>query len=367
MVITYLLPGMSKNKPAGGFRVVYEYANRLSRRGHRVNVVHPLIHSPDRLSLKRRLGIPPVLAINRLTGLPRVGWLDIDPKVNILLVRSLEEKYIPKADIILATAWQTAEWINTYGQDKGEKFYLIQHYESWAGPKERVDATWRMPLKKIVIARWLAEKARELGDEAVAYVPNGMDLERFRITQSIQDRNPRRVGMLYHVYDWKGSKDGICALQTVKQHFPNLEAVFFSAYHRGGEVPSWAEFHKNPPPEKMIEIYNSCAIFLGSSWLEGWFLPGAEAMACGCALVSTDCQGIQEYAAHEKNALLSETKNPSGLAQNLLRLIRDQNLRISLAESGHRSIQKFTWEEATDRFERAILTRDKDIPVTADG
>src|SRR5262245_50724866 len=38
--ITFVLP-MYLNSPSGGFKVVYEYANRLQERGHKVSVVHP--------------------------------------------------------------------------------------------------------------------------------------------------------------------------------------------------------------------------------------------------------------------------------------------------------------------------------------
>jgi hypothetical protein len=40
MRITFILP-MFLASPSGGFRIVYEYANRLQQRGHRVTLVHP--------------------------------------------------------------------------------------------------------------------------------------------------------------------------------------------------------------------------------------------------------------------------------------------------------------------------------------
>ena len=33
-----------------------------------------------------------------------------------------------------------------------------------------------------------------------------------------------------------------------------------------------------------------------TSYYEGWGLPGTEAMACGCALVSTRNGGVDSYA-----------------------------------------------------------------------
>jgi hypothetical protein len=46
MIITFILPRYL-NVPAGGFKVVYEYANSLQARGHRVTVVHPRNVTPQ--------------------------------------------------------------------------------------------------------------------------------------------------------------------------------------------------------------------------------------------------------------------------------------------------------------------------------
>jgi len=341
-------------KPIGGCRVVYEYANRLSERGHVIHIVHPFLLYPEEASIEEKLKMVARLMLDRLLCYPKLRWFNISPKVNMLISSSLEEKNIPRGDVIIATAWQTAEWVNGYSRDKGEKFYLIQHYENWSGPEERVKATWKMPLKKIVIAKWLAEKAKEMGEEVVAYIPNGLDFEQFRITIPMEKRNPKRIGMLYHRLDWKGSEDGIEALRMVRDQFPDLEVVFFSTYSPVSSVPDWVEFHKNPSPNKLLEIYNSCAIFLSPSWNEGWPLPPAEAMTCGCALVSTDNGGIREYAEHEVNALLSPPKDSPALAQNILRLLGDDDLRVRLAMVGYRQIQKFTWDKAVEKFEEEL-------------
>jgi glycosyltransferase involved in cell wall biosynthesis len=80
-------------------------------------------------------------------------------------------------------------------------------------------------------------------------------------------------------------------------------------------------------------------------------------MACGCALVTTDSLGVREYALHEKTALISEPKNPEKLSHNIIRMLRDNDLRISLAESGHKFIKNFTWEKAVNEFEKVLLNQ----------
>jgi glycosyltransferase involved in cell wall biosynthesis len=353
MVVTFVLPGLSRRMPVGGFRVVYEYAKGLSARGHQVNVVHPLLLSPDRMNLKKRLGIPAVLVVNRITGLPRVGWLDIYPKVNMLLVRSLQERFIPQADVIVASAWQTAEQVIAYAPDKGRKFYIVMDFDPWLGPKDRLEATWRAPLHKIPISRWLYDRLIQCGANDVTLVPIGIQHERFRLLNGIGSR-PRRVAMLYSRVNYKASENGVRALEMCRARYPGLEAILFGPWARPRRLPSWITYKTNVPEETLVQIYNQCAIYLCSSMAEGFALPPAEAMACGCAVVSTDCGGIREYAEHEITALLSAPGDAQALASNLVRLLEDEDLRSRLARAGHRRIQDFTWEQATDRLERVI-------------
>src|SRR5262249_8975889 len=155
----FLLPGQSR-RPAGGFKVVYEYANRLTRRGHTVSVVHPWDCAPPSslgAGLEARLGA----ARLRLRGRGIAPWFDFDPGVGLASVTYPAASTLPAFDVLVATAWHTAPWVAAAaGEERG--VYLIQGYETWDGEVERVRETWRLPLRKVVISRWLEEIAAEL-------------------------------------------------------------------------------------------------------------------------------------------------------------------------------------------------------------
>ena len=75
-------------------------------------------------------------------------------------------------DVLVATGWRTAAPVASPAAQAARKYYLIQHHEIWDGPADEVNATWRLPLHKIVIARWLQDVARDLGvSDDVSYVP----------------------------------------------------------------------------------------------------------------------------------------------------------------------------------------------------
>lgn len=352
MRITFVLPGYPW-KPVGGYRVVYEYANELTKRGHEVTVIHPR-------KLRQRSLEPPsfyqkvrhiAASIRNIFLKPRVTWQYLDERVRMLYVPEPTARYVPDGDVVFATAWQTAEYVNEYPDSKGRKFYLIQHYEIWSGPKERVDATWLFPMKKVVIAKWLYELGLELGVQGgeMCHIPNGIDLKKFRVTRPIESR-PKRVAMLYSPLEWKGFADGLRALEIAHEECPDFRAVLFGTSPRKPNIiQDWIDYISSPPQEILVtEIYNNSSIYLCPSWTEGWGLPGAEAIACGCTLVSTDNGGVRDYAVNYQTALLSPPRKPEALANNLIRILGDEKMRIRLGRAGYENIQRFTWKRATD-------------------
>lgn len=353
MRVTFALPCYPW-EPMGGFRAVYEYANCLAARGHDVSLVHarrlhnvPPSPAPNAYQwLKRRRA-----ALRDWLFRPDLRWQPIDPRIRILFVPDLTSGHVPDADAVFATLWATAECVLDLPLRKGKKFYLIQHYETWCGPKDRVDATWRSPLHKVVVSKWLYDIGIEMGCTDIARIGNGGGLSNLAMSVPITERR-KRVSMMFSQSEWKGSADGIAALEAAKAKHPDLEAVLFGVYHRPKALPGWIEYHHNPPHRVLLgEIYNSSRIFLCSSWAEGFALPPAEAMRCGCAVVSTDCGGNRDYAEHGVNALLSPPKDPNALATNLIRVLEDDELRVRIATEGYKRIQTFTWERSTDCLE----------------
>jgi L-malate glycosyltransferase len=359
MKITFLLPAFAA-RPLGGHRIVYEYANRLSRRGHDVAVVHPVRIGYDHRGTPRnalqRLRMEAGALRRRLVA-PKLTWFDIEPRVRMIFVPDAQERRIPHGDVIIATFWATAEEVLRYGPSRGRKCYYIQSWEAWGGPVERVAATWRAPLARIVVARWLLEKGRELGldPDALTHIPLGLDGATYDVRTAIADRPPR-VCMLASTVPLKGLDDGVRALELARADVPDLEAVLFGIEPRPATLPSWIEYRRDPPADELVaSIYNGSAVYLCPSHLEGWHLPPAEAMACGCALVSTDIGGVHDYAEHEATALLSPPRRPDLLSHNLVRVLRDATLRARLARAGRERIRDFDWDSSVDRFE-AFLT-----------
>ncbi len=333
--------------------MAYEYANRLTTRGHTVTLVHPWRTGPVSQSLRER-----VHRMRTHFGARRgVPWFRLNEGVRYELVPSLDPGRFPDGDAIVATGWRTADPVSRAHPSKGAGLYLIQSYEIWDGQKERVDATWRLPLHKVVIASWLEELSAGFGEsERTTVIPNGIDFDDFYVTTPIE-RRPKRVGMIWHHWEIKGMPEGIEALRRAQTRFPGLEIVLFGTRRAPRSLPIRATYLRSPTGGALRDLYNTCAIFLHTSRSEGWALPPAEAMACGCALVAAANEGVREYTLDGQNALHAPVGDAEALAHHLVSLLEDGRRREQLARSGHESIQAFTWDRAVDRFEQVLAQR----------
>ncbi len=111
------------------------------------------------------------------------------------------------------------------------------------------------------------------------------------------------------------------------------------------------EFHRLPYKERLREIYNSLDIFVFPSHYEGFGNPPMEAMACGAACVTTAAGAVLNYTIPGKTALVSSPEDVETLAQNIIKLIEDEDKRKRIAENGYNYVKKFTWTKATDQLE----------------
>ena len=104
----------------------------------------------------------------------------------------------------------------------------MQHYESlYHGEAAAVDATYRLPLRKIVISTWLSDVMRERFDSEAEILVTPVDPALFHtVPVTVQTSRPR-VLMLHHEYAWKGTADGFAAVARVKGRIPALHLVGF--------------------------------------------------------------------------------------------------------------------------------------------
>jgi len=365
MKITFSLPPFSP-RPVGGFRVVYEYSNRLVQRGHEVTIVHILELSDASPGIGRRLRTS-VGRAARAISKPNLWWQTLDERVKVLHLPRRMLADMPDSDVIFATAWTTARPVLDGPARKGMKFYLVQDFDPWIASRDALQETWRWPFKKITVSNWLREKVLASGASPgdTLNIPVAVDHARFRMTEAVEGR-PRRVAMLYGSSEYKSPEVGLRALEIAKARCSELEATVFGHEPRPSPMPPWIDYRRDLQETDLVRLYNQSALYLCCSLAEGFALPPAEAAACGCAIVSTDCGGIGEYAEPGITALLSPPSDSQALADNIVRAMTDEDLRQGLARAAHRRIQDFTWQRSTDLLESFISKPDV-LPARSPG
>ena len=345
--IAFLCPHL---RIAGGVRAVLTYADRLAGRGHEVEVVIP---ERSRRGLFQRRTEPtspdwmPHLRA-RIRGVPR--WT---------------ADRLPDADALVATAWQSAAPVAA-APSTCAKLYLVQHYESlYHGSPEAVDATYRLPLRKIAISSWLCEIMRERFGAGAELLVTPVDRALFHrvpvaratapsTVQTVVATARPRVLMLHHDYAWKGVADGLEAVARARAAGADVHLVGFGVKPPRDER-AYDEFHANPAQSELAGLYSGADIYLCPSWDEGLGMPSMEAMACGAALVTYDNGGCRDYAREGETALVARRRDIGDLASRLAALVRDPDLRRRLAAAGQEFVTTaFDWDRAVARLE-AIL------------
>ncbi len=392
MRVTFVLPGIGLS---GGSRVVFEYANRLVARGHEVSVVYPLLpisvrYQPTWKELKKNLGA--LKALGRGKG---VRWFGLSARaIRLPLLEpwamGIVGPSFPDADVVVATAWETAYAVNALGPRKGAKFYFIQHYEAWGcwddeacwaaaeklepdpsrlclamadvipadarlrANKALVDRTYHFPLRKIVISSWLKELVeKKFGEQAAGPVINGINGRIFYPEPPAGGKNRPRVLMPYRPYKNKGTEDGLKALGIVRRKHPEAEYALFGEKSPAG-LPPWATFHKNPSDDELRRLYSSADVFVSPSWVEGFQLPSMEASACGCADVATNVGAVPDYGIDGRTLLAPPPRRPELLADAILTLLDNPGARREMALRGRAHVGQFTWDKATNTLESIL-------------
>jgi len=351
MKITFILPGVIKI-PVGGVKVVNEYANRLSDLGHDVTLVYPThikTGNPVYFIRKRISSL-----IDRLQHVSGDLYYIPKPSVNIMVVRRIASKYVPSGDAVIAVGWQTAEAVASLPPEHGSKFYLLQSFEIYFSRKKQILATYHLPLKKIAVSKWIIAEMEKIGENCSGPLGNAIHPKEFYI-ESPQLERKNDVMMVYHPHKIKGAKDGIEVLKMAQKRLPELTAVIVAPREPIHRIPSWIQVIIRPSVDELRHLYNTSKVFLHTSHWEGWGLPVMEAMACGCAIVSTTNQGVQEYLINNKNALFCEIGDIAGLTEKTYRLLDSDQLQIELVDRGLATIGSFTWDESTSRLEKYLI------------
>ena len=97
------------------------------------------------------------------------------------------------------------------------------------------------------------------------------------------------------------------------------------------------------PDEDLPALYSRADLFVLPSLYEGFGIPVAEAMACGCPVVTTTTGCSPEVAGGA--AVLVDPYDPQAIADGILRALEDEPLRAEMVSKGLVRAADFSWEK----------------------
>jgi glycosyltransferase involved in cell wall biosynthesis len=92
---------------------------------------------------------------------------------------------------------------------------------------------------------------------------------------------------------------------------------------------------------EMPEVYRNLDIVVLTSLWEGLPCVFSEAMACELPIVATNVDGAREAIIEGENGYLHEPHDVDGMAESVLRLINDSDLRHTMGERGKSRVMEF--------------------------
>jgi glycosyltransferase involved in cell wall biosynthesis len=90
---------------------------------------------------------------------------------------------------------------------------------------------------------------------------------------------------------------------------------------------------------EMPALYSAASALVFPSEYEGFGIPLVEAMACACPIVAADIAAVREFGAGSTISFAAESVE--SIAGGMIRLQDDEGCRVSLAEAGLKTAERY--------------------------
>ena len=348
MRLNLILHDFSKREPFGGFKVLYEFANRLSAIGDDIVVYHSLNY--DRGVRRHPWSIPGLVRYNLLGG-RAVRWFTLAPGVRCRFLPRIVPRMLRPADATIVGSFLMAERLPAATPRTGPILHIVYEYPVWRS--SRLDLRDRLArslqrddISHIATSGAVEEMLAELGVCPVKKITCGIDLPVASLVPGTASRRPI-VGFPLRPEPYKGVLDMLAAIPLIRAQVPDAEFECFGRYAGDLDIPGGLTVHGYLDQQRLLDLYRRCMVFVYPSRVEGWGLPAAEAMANGAAVVVTDNGGSSDFAIDRTTALVVPPSDPLSIAAATTRLLRDESLRARIVSGGIGRSQDMSWDRST--------------------
>ena len=206
-----------------------------------------------------------------------------------------------------------------------------------------LDSYKRTDVLHIAISNSVASMLETIDVKVDAIIPNGLD----NIPETVKSNHTSPLRVLFSTSQGreysKGLDTVLLAMEKVHALHPEVKIECFGA-----------DRIVNLPKYILNNGYLSQSALSGSR-SEGWGLPALEAMSHGAAVVSTLNGGSEHFLVNERNALMVPVADDVAMANGILRLIEDTNLRNFFSRNGWQDSKQFSLDNSTILLENFLF------------
>jgi glycosyltransferase involved in cell wall biosynthesis len=356
--------------PSGGFEVTYQLATLLSQCGYSVGLLfirdiykqlmrlHPSPELEKFNKTHRTYSIYSNLVNRKFGFIPKkiIRWMKgihYDENFKGIEVFFSNGDYSPAASFGIANGWHNAIMVNN--MKNIEKKYILAIQDDadarWTGELNNL-AKFGLSLDIPMIAV-NSKVMKKYGPKVVGKIPLSINTEFFRCLVPPEMRKEKIVLIPLRIGKYKGLPLGIDILEMIHRRDPSIIAISFGNAP-SSLVPMYVDHRGVISNSELLELYNRASVFILPSLVEGYGLTALEAMICGAAVVTTDNEGIDEFAKDGVNAIIVKEFDPESIADEVLKLLQSDGTRINLVRNGIRTASLFNPNNMLSSFLKLI-------------
>ena len=216
--------------------------------------------------------------------------------------------------------------------------------------------------------------------DKIVIIPNGINIEEVT-TSHTQEECRSLLGLAVDtqiilffgsLVPYKGPEILLKAFKTFKNQFPTVKLIF------AGRGEMFEELRKQTMKFDMVDdviftgfveeekkplYFKAADIFClpSTTMAESFGIVNLEAMASGIPIVASNLGGIPDIVKNRENGLLAEPGNVQNLADELICLLNNEDMRKKLGDNGRKFVENFSWDKIaikTEQLYRDILEGD---------
>jgi len=206
----------------------------------------------------------------------------------------------------------------------------------------------------VVPSMYLVDVFREFDLQAYM-VPNIVDSAQF----SYRARRPLRPRLIcprgFHPY--YGVDTVVRAFAAIKKEYPEACLCLLGKGPAEEEIRGLVKqlgldvvFPGPVPHKEIFRYYDESDIFINGSRLDNMPVSILEAFASGTPVVTTAPDGMSYLVNNGHSGLLCEPGDWQTLAENVVRLLRDPDLALRLAQNAVAELEHYRWEAVRNQW-----------------